>query len=251
MAERELAGKLLLLFRGNGEPTNETFSLVACLTSNDINQTSSTTSTETKCGTIKLPGTKAATVPFSFIPRLSPEAGKVAMETLQDDYKNDVVSNWKATTQKALSGNVAGEPIFTFRGFISELSWKAGTGDAFNGSSTIEVDDDGVTLTMTTGTSTPPTPTTFDTIFSFASTAQPADQFGVGATSSSTDAEQKFEFNKMANPSGGGGTMVIKVGETTEVNISFDLDYAGHAFRYTDKAGTVHTGVFTDGIVTY
>jgi hypothetical protein len=142
MAERPLSGKDLLLYRGTGTGSPETFELVACLTSNDINQTKSQISTETKCGTIKLPGTKSATVPFAFIPYLSPDAGKVAMGTMQTGYENDTSSNWKATTVAA----VAGDPIFTFKGFLSELSWKADANGAFSGSGTIEVDDDGVTL---------------------------------------------------------------------------------------------------------
>jgi hypothetical protein len=92
MAERPLSGKDLLLYRGTGTGSPETFELVACLTSNDINQTKSQISTETKCGTIKLPGTKSATVPFAFIPYLSPDAGKVAMGTMQPVTKTTPVA---------------------------------------------------------------------------------------------------------------------------------------------------------------
>ena len=66
----------------------ETFNLVACLRSNDISQTSTDLSTETKCGKLKLPGTQDASISFELIPILGAAATKVSLTTLQNDYKN-------------------------------------------------------------------------------------------------------------------------------------------------------------------
>lgn len=249
MAERQLAGKDLLLFRGNGEATNETFSLVACLTSNDIAQTSSSVQTETKCGKVTLPGPQSVTVPFAFIPNLSPAAGKVAIETLQNDFKTGQVSNWKATTLKALATpGVAGEPIFTFRGFLSDLHWKSGTTDSFNGTSTIEVDYNGVHLAMSTGVVTP---TSYNSVIVFTSSATPATVASVTGKAAAIDPNQKLEFNSIASPTGLPLSMHIKVSGVEEALFDTFADYAGTAFRYTDKVGVTHNGVFTDGIVSF
>ncbi len=93
MAKRNLSGKDLLLYRGNGETTGaETFDLMACLESNDINQGSNTLTAGTKCGTLKLPGTKNASVSFSLIPYLDADATEVSLDTMDADYKSGTES---------------------------------------------------------------------------------------------------------------------------------------------------------------
>lgn len=239
MAQRQLAGSKFLLYRGNGETTNETFDLVACLTSNDINQTSSTLSAETKCGTLKQQGTKDATVPFALIPYLSAEAGNVAMETLQEDYKSGEAINWKATTSAA----EIGDPVFSFTGHISEISWKGGASDFFNGSGTIQVDEAGVTLDIIQSTPT----TVFEHVIAFASSATPTAVDGVTGVAGATDAEQKLEFNDASTGGGLSSTMDVEEGGVQKASFTFLAGRIGDPCRYTDTSGVPHETTFING----
>jgi hypothetical protein len=94
------------------------------------------------------------------------------------------------------------------------------------------------------------TPTTFDTPLSFAATTTPSAQ-GVGGTASVIDAEQKFEFNAISPRLGTPMSMSVKVATVEEATIDFTSDYLGEYFKYTDKAGAVHTGTFTNGTVSF
>jgi hypothetical protein len=98
---------------------------------------------------------------------------------------------------------------------------------------------------------TPATPTSFDSIFDFDTTATPTAIGGASGTASATDADQHFEFNVIASPSGLPMSMNINVSTVLELVVDFPSDYEGAAFRYTDKAGAVHAGVFTDGDVDF
>jgi hypothetical protein len=91
---------------------------------------------------------------------------------------------------------------------------------------------------------------TYDTLLSFASSTSDSSD-GVSGTSAATDADQKFEFNAINPQVGTPASMTIKVGATTELVIDYTTDYDGAAFQYTDNAGAVHTGVFTNGTVTF
>jgi len=91
---------------------------------------------------------------------------------------------------------------------------------------------------------------TFDTSLEFSgSTSDSAS--GVGGTVGSIDADQLFEFNAIASPLGTPQSMTIKVGGVTELVVDYPTDYSGAAFRYTDKVGVEHTGVFTNGTVSF
>jgi hypothetical protein len=93
------------------------------------------------------------------------------------------------------------------------------------------------------------TPTVFDTELTFGSTSDT--DAGVTGTVSTADGDQLFEFNAISPLTGTPIDMTISVGGTDEIVITTQSDYGGHAFRYTDKAGAVHTGVFTDGTVAF
>lgn len=95
------------------------------------------------------------------------------------------------------------------------------------------------------------TPTTFDSTIAFASSATPAAVAGVSGTASTTDAEQKLEFNAITPQVGTPASMEIKVSTVSEAVFDYTSDYIGSAFRYTDKAGVVHTGNFVNGIVNF
>lgn len=94
-------------------------------------------------------------------------------------------------------------------------------------------------------------PTTFDSLLDFTADATPGPTAGVAATASATDAEQKFEFNAITPQVGTPASMEIKVGGVSEVVIDYTSDYIGSAFKYTDKAGVVHTGNFVNGTVNF
>lgn len=122
----------------------EMFKLMVCIESNTISQSSNVNTTETKCGTVKLSGTKDASVNFGIIPMFSPAAGKVALETLQADYETGEDVNWKITTVAA----AVGDPIFTFRGFLSQFDYDFNVGTPAKASGTIQVDQDGISLSI-------------------------------------------------------------------------------------------------------
>jgi hypothetical protein len=94
------------------------------------------------------------------------------------------------------------------------------------------------------------TPTTFDTNLDF-DAATTDNAAGVNGTVSVADADQQFEFNAITPQVGTPASMTIKVGGVTEIVVDYTTDYNGSPFRYTDKAGVVHTGNFTNGIVNY
>lgn len=98
------------------------------------------------------------------------------------------------------------------------------------------------------GTGTPPT--TFDTSLTFGGATSDASD-GVTGTVGVTDADQIFEFNAIAPRTGTPQSMSITVGGTEEITVDFTTDYTGAFFKYTDKAGTVHSGNFTDGTVAF
>lgn len=93
-------------------------------------------------------------------------------------------------------------------------------------------------------------PTTFDTLLSFAATTTPSAS-GVGGTASAVDPDQKFEFNAISPRLGTPMSMSLKVATVEEATIDFTSDYVGEYFKYTDKAGAVHTGTFTNGTVSF
>jgi hypothetical protein len=93
-------------------------------------------------------------------------------------------------------------------------------------------------------------PTTFDTTLDFASSTTDS-AAGVSGTAGSTDADQLFEFNAITPQVGTPQSMSIKVSSVEELTVDFTTDYLGQYFRYTDKAGVEHTGVFTNGDVLF
>ncbi|MEX6691258.1 hypothetical protein QTN47_27360 [Danxiaibacter flavus] len=97
---------------------------------------------------------------------------------------------------------------------------------------------------MTAGTTD--TPLTFDTAQTFTSVANKTD-FGVTTTLPATNATVKFEFNKVASPSGTPMSMNIKAGGVQVALVDFPSDYNGQPFRFTNSSGTKYTGNFTNG----
>lgn len=93
-------------------------------------------------------------------------------------------------------------------------------------------------------------PTTFNTELEFsAGTSDSA--AGVSGTVSANDADQKFEFNAITPQVGTPQSMSIEVSTVEEITVDFTTDYTDQYFKYTDKAGVVHTGQFTNGTVSF
>ncbi len=90
------------------------------------------------------------------------------------------------------------------------------------------------------------TPTTFDTVQTFATETEVTNN-GVTTTFTATDADLKFEFNKITTPIGSPANMVLTLAGTDVASIDYPVDYNGAAYRFTDAAGTVHNGVFASG----
>lgn len=93
-------------------------------------------------------------------------------------------------------------------------------------------------------------PTTFDTTLDF--TAATTDSAaGVSGTVLATDPDQLFEFNAISPAIGTPQSMSIEVSSVEEITVDFTTDYTGQYFKYTDKAGVVHTGQFANGTVSF
>jgi hypothetical protein len=92
--------------------------------------------------------------------------------------------------------------------------------------------------------------TTFDTLLAF-STAVSSSANGINATAAATNATQKFEFNKIVPATGLPNAMTINVGGTQALSVTFTAEYINQAFKYTHTNGTVYTGVFTNGTVSF
>jgi hypothetical protein len=123
--------------------TEETYDLVACLTDNNITQGSSTTTTETKCGTVTSAGAKTSSVTFSFVPVFDPSATKVPIEVLQEDYDSQIATTlWRITTPSMITK----DPIFSFVGGITELNFAAPVSGDFSGTGTIQPSAEGIVL---------------------------------------------------------------------------------------------------------
>lgn len=104
------------------------------------------------------------------------------------------------------------------------------------------------------GTAQATTLTTFDTVLTFVNSTSGAPENAkesVGGTVSATNATQKFEFNKIINPTGTPASMNINVSGSLEIVIDYLNDYNNTSFRYTDIGGIVRTGVFTNGVVNF
>lgn len=94
------------------------------------------------------------------------------------------------------------------------------------------------------------TPTTFDTPLTFVSATTDTDQ-GIGGTAGATDADLKFEFNAISPRLGTPMSMDVQVAGVSQLVVDFPSDYNGEAFKFTDTAGAVHTGTFTNGTVNF
>ncbi len=93
-------------------------------------------------------------------------------------------------------------------------------------------------------------PTTFDTTLEF-SAATGDTAAGVSGTVLAIDSDQLFEFNAISPAVGTPQTMSIEVSSVEEITIDFTTDYTGQYFKYTDKAGVVHSGQFANGTVSF
>jgi hypothetical protein len=93
-------------------------------------------------------------------------------------------------------------------------------------------------------------PTAFNAFLDFSSSVNDSDS-GVSGTVAVADSDIKFEFNKITPLVGLPATMSVSVGGTQELTVSFQTDYIGKAFRYTDSLGVSHAGVFVNGNVNY
>lgn len=92
---------------------------------------------------------------------------------------------------------------------------------------------------------------TFDTTLDFTSSAS-ATAFGVTGTVGAADPEILFEFNKITTTTGLPNTMNIYVATVLQMVVDFPSDYVtATAFKFTDLAGVVHNGVFTNGNVNF
>jgi hypothetical protein len=106
-------------------------------------------------------------------------------------------------------------------------------------------------ITPSGGSSTPFEP---DTELTFAAATTDSDAgSGVGGTVPAIDADLKFEYVAIptGEQTGTPSSMTITVGGVEAIVIDFSSDFAGQPFKFTDKDGVEHTGVFTDGTVAF
>ncbi len=90
----------------------------------------------------------------------------------------------------------------------------------------------------------------YDTILIFP-TATTDNEQGVTGTVAASDADFKFEFNAITPRIGLPNSMTLRIGSTDIIVLDYYADYNGQNFRFTDAAGTVRTGIFTNGTITY
>ncbi len=106
------------------------------------------------------------------------------------------------------------------------------------------------TINSTVATLTVAAPTSYDTTLTFTSSTS-ANAAGVAGEVLASDADLKFEFNLVTPRTGTPANMNINLSSTLVMVVTFPTDYAGAAFKFTDAAGVVHTGVFTNGTVNF
>ena len=90
----------------------------------------------------------------------------------------------------------------------------------------------------------------FDTVITFDVSTAPVHGSNT-FTTDATNVEQKFEYNDVDPATGPPGTMTINVSAVEELVVDFTLDFLGATFRYTDLAGDIHLGTFTNGTVNF
>lgn len=90
------------------------------------------------------------------------------------------------------------------------------------------------------------TPVVYNNTLEF-STGTTDSAASVSGTVSASDPDIEFQFNSISSPSGTTVTMIIYVNSIQEISISFPSDYIGRSYRYIDKNGAAHAGVFMNG----
>lgn len=150
--------------------------------------------------------------------------------------------------EASFTGNITKTGLLVISIVASIQTWKTEPTEQFpDGQDAVwtmqKVNEDGSVIDST------PAPDTFDTIQTFASSTS-ATSAAVTTTVSTIDADTKLEFNAVIAPSGTPVTMTLKLAGTPVAAVDFPSDYTGHPFRFTDAAGTIHTGVFASGDVT-
>lgn len=91
---------------------------------------------------------------------------------------------------------------------------------------------------------------TYDEVLTFASSTL-ADAAEVASTAAATNANLKFEFEAIDAPEEDNNRMDLFVSAVAQLAVDYPADYEGKPYRFTDNAGVVHTGVFTDGDVNF
>ncbi|WP_346236760.1 hypothetical protein ABDK00_014015 [Niabella insulamsoli] len=94
------------------------------------------------------------------------------------------------------------------------------------------------------------TPVVYNTILEFSADTEDTGA-SVTATVAEIDEDVEFQFNSLTGTTGTAVTMAVYVGVTQELTVSFPSDYIGRPFRYIDKEGVSHVGVFTNGNVNF
>lgn len=89
----------------------------------------------------------------------------------------------------------------------------------------------------------------FDTTFTFNPNLTD-DGEGVTATvASPADGDERFSFNKRANPAGTPVTMTLNLASSDVCQVDFPSDYTGDTCRYRSKTGVNYNTTFQSGTV--
>lgn len=136
--------------------------------------------------------------------------------------------------------NITKEGLLAIAIAASILSWK--TTDGQDAAYTLQtVAEDGSTINSSPS---------YDTTLDFTSAVTDTDG-GVTGTVAATNAVTKFKFNTIVSPIGTPQSMNVNKSGSLALVIDYPSDYQGKGFTFIDVGGVTHSGVFTNGTVSF
>lgn len=220
-----------------------TWKYLVCEQSNNFNGTADTTEESTKCATfigIKKPKYEAG---GSGVVNITPDDGEISYKEMQEIFDTNEEVNFRL--ESPVIGVIAKGAGYhhSGKGFFDTLNITSEEGSLVKFDWSFKVNGN-----ISRVSEAPPE--SYGTTLDFAAATSDTGG-GITVTVAEVDAQQKFEFNIIASPSGLPQSMSITVDGEEEATIDFPMDYLGEYFLYTDKAGNEHIGIFANTTVAF
>lgn len=240
MAET-LDGGLVLLYYGDTDDIDEAKSIV-CETDSGFDGSRTTNAVDTKCGILKSLGRQNNKISGNGVTNIDPGPMEGSFADLLELYRLGTKQFiWYRDTDDNIF--ISGE------GWFNQVGNQNKSGDLSTFSYTLEIDGD----IGTTAESTTTPPITFDTELEFSAAASDTASNVTGTIDAGNIGEgQLFRFN--ATPGGTGvlpQRIDIIIGGVQEIAIDYRIERAGDPWSYTDLAGNIRTGTFTNDDVIF